>query len=79
LEAASTSGEPPDEVTTSTPVSGVIAATVSALINAKTTQTKQYRKHYSIKEERAVLRAIEGMSERETSRAQGIPRWTLND
>ncbi|KAG6965307.1 hypothetical protein JG688_00007298 [Phytophthora aleatoria] len=29
--------------------------------------------------EKVVLRAIEGMSEREASRTQGISRWTLND
>ncbi|KAG3160594.1 hypothetical protein PC128_g21046 [Phytophthora cactorum] len=64
MEAASTTEEALDEATASTPVSGVTAATVSALISARTTQTKQYRKHYSIKEKRAVLRAIEGMSEK---------------
>ncbi|KAF1783726.1 DNA binding HTH domain, Psq-type [Phytophthora cactorum] len=79
MEAASTTEEPPDEVTASTPVSGTIAATVGALISARTTQTKQYLKHYSIKEKRAVLQVIEGMSEREACRTQGVPRWTLND
>ncbi|KAG6945606.1 hypothetical protein JG688_00016477 [Phytophthora aleatoria] len=59
MEAASTTEEPPDEVTASTPVSAVTTATVC--------------------EKRAVLRAIEGMSERVASRTQGIPRWTLND
>ncbi|KAE9240874.1 hypothetical protein PF002_g9542 [Phytophthora fragariae] len=32
-----------------------------------------------MKKKRAVLRATEGMSEREAARTQGIPRWTLND
>ncbi|KAG6942715.1 hypothetical protein JG688_00017961, partial [Phytophthora aleatoria] len=43
IEAASTTEEAPDEGTASTPVLGVTAATVSALISARTTQTKQYR------------------------------------
>ncbi|KAE9086111.1 hypothetical protein PF005_g20817 [Phytophthora fragariae] len=32
-----------------------------------------------MKKKRAVLRATEGMSEREADRTQGTPRWTLND
>ncbi|KAG3028767.1 hypothetical protein PC120_g4703 [Phytophthora cactorum] len=79
MDAASTTEEPLDEVTASTPVSGVTAATVIALISARTTQTKQYRKHYSTNEKRAVLRAIEGMGEREASRTQETPCWALKD
>ncbi|KAG6941710.1 hypothetical protein JG687_00019488 [Phytophthora cactorum] len=59
MDAASTTEEPLDEVTASTPVSGVTAATTN--------------------EKRAVLRAIEGMGEREASRTQETPCWALKD
>ncbi|KAG2798755.1 hypothetical protein PC118_g18352 [Phytophthora cactorum] len=54
-------------------------AGVEALIEASLTTGKKRRKHYSMKEKRAVLWAIEGMSEREAAQTQGILRWTLND
>ncbi|KAE9157926.1 hypothetical protein PF004_g32043, partial [Phytophthora fragariae] len=71
MEAASGIEEPPDEPSASVVTLQAISAQISA--------GKQHRKHYSMKKKRAVLRATEGMSEREAARTQGIPRWTLND
>ncbi|KAJ8554681.1 hypothetical protein ON010_g9802 [Phytophthora cinnamomi] len=42
-------------------------------------QQKKRRKHYSIKVKREVLRATQGLSQRDASRQQGVPRWTLVD
>ncbi|GMF30824.1 unnamed protein product [Phytophthora fragariaefolia] len=71
IEAASSIEDTQDEV----------RASVVALqaINAQISTGKQHRKHYSIKKKRDVLRATEGMNEREAVRTQGIPRWTIND
>ncbi|ETP24598.1 hypothetical protein F441_02437 [Phytophthora nicotianae CJ01A1] len=52
---------------------------VEALIGAAASSTSKRRKHYSFKQKREILRATEGMSEREVARTQGVQRWTLCD
>ncbi|ETL34731.1 hypothetical protein L916_13080, partial [Phytophthora nicotianae] len=43
---------------------------VEALIGAAASSTSKRRKHYTFKQKREILRATEGMSEREAARTQ---------
>ncbi|ETL91255.1 hypothetical protein L917_10179, partial [Phytophthora nicotianae] len=54
-------------------------AAVDALIAADTISGKKCHKHYSFRTKREVLQATVDMSESDTARSQGAPRWTISD
>ncbi|OWY99107.1 hypothetical protein PHMEG_00029955 [Phytophthora megakarya] len=51
---------------------------ITDLLGEVYTPAKTYRMHYTIKEKRRVLLAIEGLSQRKAVQTQQIPRWAID-
>ncbi|ETL91257.1 hypothetical protein L917_10178 [Phytophthora nicotianae] len=49
------------------------------LCTQNTISGKKCHKHYSFRTKREVLQATVDMSESDTARSQGAPRWTISD